>query len=296
MPAHLAELFLADLEQRAGEWKEAMRKARVEEIKRAAELKAASGEARRQWEATADGWTRTYLALRDDGKGHREALHWIRGPKERTEHPQLGTIELGVKEGLARRKTKARAERDAAVCRLAKAGKTRPEISDALRLDYQRVTTILAKAGIVPAKGDRAAGVRKTMLGSVSGGTGGPGPQPNLKEAVMPGAERSYCVFAVQYTRQIGTNRWKAETNEKPGMTALNAEGIMSFVTAGWGEQREVDTNHATILVSIERDLRFFPLSPELEEGRIAMTEKANQVADRELTKRHPDAEIERGE
>jgi hypothetical protein len=166
MPAHLAELFLADLEQRAGEWKEAMRKARVEELKRAAELQAATGEARRQWEATADGWTRTYLALRDAGKGHREALRWIRGPKPRLEQPQIGTIELGVQEGLARIRAKVRDDRAAAVCRLAKAGKTRQEIADALRLDYQRVTLILQKAGIAPVKGDRGSWARTTTLGT----------------------------------------------------------------------------------------------------------------------------------
>lgn len=110
----------------------------------------------------------------------------------------------------------------------------------------------------------------------------------------MPGEERSCCVFEVEYIRQRGTNSWKAKTNEVPGMQALKAEGIVPWI-AHWEGQTAADENHATIHVSIERDPRFFDLSRELEEARIAMTEKANRIADRELTKRHPDAEIEHG-
>ncbi len=110
----------------------------------------------------------------------------------------------------------------------------------------------------------------------------------------MPGEERRLCVFEVEYIRQRGTNRWKAKTSEKPGMPALKSEGFMGLATAQWEGQTKADENHATIHVSIKRDPRYFDLSPELEEGRIAMAEKANGIADRELRKRHPDAEIER--
>ncbi len=111
----------------------------------------------------------------------------------------------------------------------------------------------------------------------------------------MPGEERSYCVFEVKYIRQRGTNGWKARTTEAPAMKALKAERFMGFSTSQWEGQTKADENHIAVCVSIERDPRFFDLSPELEEARIAMTEKANRIADRELRKRHPDAEIEHG-
>jgi hypothetical protein len=75
----------------------------------------------------------------------------------------------------------------------------------------------------------------------------------------------------------------------------LKAEGIMQLATAQPEGQTAADDIHATILVSIERDPRFFDLSCELEEARIAMTEKANRIADGKFRERHPDAEIEHG-
>jgi hypothetical protein len=109
----------------------------------------------------------------------------------------------------------------------------------------------------------------------------------------MPGEERSHVVFRVKYHRQRGTNQWKATTNEEPGIQALNVESVMEFADGQWEGQTEADEKQARIHVSIERDPRFFDLSPELEKARMAMTEKANQMADRELLKRHPGAEIE---
>ncbi len=157
LPAELMEFFVADMEHRLAEWKEQARKARVEEQRREAMLRVESGEARREWDATADAWATEYLHLRDAGQGHREALRTIRGPQpDRKAHPQVGVIELGVKEGLARR----RAQRHAEVLRLAEAGKSRQDIADKLRLHYVTVTNILLRAG-VPLPGCRKAEKRR---------------------------------------------------------------------------------------------------------------------------------------
>ena len=112
----------------------------------------------------------------------------------------------------------------------------------------------------------------------------------------MPGEEQSHLVFSVKYHRQGRTNQWKATANEEPGIQALNFKGFIELATAQWDEQTEADENHARIYVAIERDPRFFDLSPELEEARMALLEKASQIADEEFLNRHPDAEIEHGE
>ncbi len=157
LPPALLDFFVEDLERRAAEWKEQARKARVAEQCREAELRVASGEARREWDATADAWTAQYLTLREEGKGYRESLRLIRGPKQdRREYPQICQIELGLKEGLARR----RAQRHADICRLAAEGMPRQAIADKFRLSYVAVHKILKAAGIPAASGDCRKAVR----------------------------------------------------------------------------------------------------------------------------------------
>jgi hypothetical protein len=163
LPAHLMEFFVADMQHRLEEWQEQARKVRVAEQQREAELYAATGEGRREWQVLADTWAAEYLRLRDAGHGHREAFRLIRGPKkDRKEHPQLGTIELGVRDGLARR----RAQRYAEIIRLAQAGTARQAIADTFRLPYATVQNILRRARIVPTSGDCRTGACKTDQGT----------------------------------------------------------------------------------------------------------------------------------
>lgn len=148
LPAEVAELFLLDLEQRARAWQEAMRKARLQEQTRQAELRAHSEETRRQVEAQEDAWAAEYERLRVEGKGHREALHLVRGPAGR-EAPLMTAVEMGLRTALSRRKRRAREARNAAICRLAGEGLTRCEISDRLRLPYYIVHAVLKHAGVL---------------------------------------------------------------------------------------------------------------------------------------------------
>jgi hypothetical protein len=153
LPAEVAELFLLDLEQRAQEWKEAMGKARLQEIEHNAELQVASGEARRKAEGQEDAWAKEYLRLRAKGKGHREALHIIRGSNGR-DAILVTDVELAVQTGLARLRRRRRETRDGEICRLAREGVSRQAISDTLRIPHQTVRSILKKAN-VPARDAR---------------------------------------------------------------------------------------------------------------------------------------------
>lgn len=108
--------------------------------------------------------------------------------------------------------------------------------------------------------------------------------------------KQSHQVFRVQYIREGETNQWKARTTEEQGLKAIDTEGVMGLATARWEGQTEAEENHATINVSVERDPRYFDMSPESEEARIAMLEKTNQIADQKFLKRHPDAKIEHSE
>jgi hypothetical protein len=155
LPAEVAELFLLDLQGRAEEWKEAMRKARIQECQRAAELRALSDETRLQVEAQEDGWLADYERLRAEGKGHRESLGMILGLDEEAA-PLLSrsAIAEGIRVSLSRRKAQARAAPNADICRLAEEGLTRQEIADQLRLQHQTVSLALKKAG-VPVKAGR---------------------------------------------------------------------------------------------------------------------------------------------
>jgi hypothetical protein len=166
MPAHLAELFLADLEQRASEWKEAMRKARVAEIARAAELTVQDAERRRLREATEDRWRTEYERLRDAGHGHRAALHLLHGNKGRREFPQICEIALSITNSQARLRAHEREQRKATICRLAKDGLATQEISDRTRIPYPTVYVTLKRAGVQPKPGDLRKGVQKVNFGS----------------------------------------------------------------------------------------------------------------------------------
>lgn len=104
--------------------------------------------------------------------------------------------------------------------------------------------------------------------------------------------KQDHQVFRVEYIRQGTTNQWKAKLNKEPELKAIGTDKVMGLATARWGEQTKADENHATIFVSVKRDPKDFDMSPELEEARIAMTEKVNQLADKDFLKRHPDAKI----
>lgn len=147
LPAEVAELFLLDLEQRAKEWQEAMRKARLQEQTRQAELRAHSEETCRHVEAQEDRWTVEYERLRAGGKGRREALWIVRGPEEEGA-VSVTMLEMGIAASRARRKAQARATRDAAIARLAEEGLTRREIADKLGLEYSTVNVIVRRQGI----------------------------------------------------------------------------------------------------------------------------------------------------
>ena len=145
LPAEVAELFILDLEQRAQEWKEAMGKARLQEMQRAAELQAESGEARRKWEAQTEEWALEYQRLRAKGKGHREALHAIRGPNN-GDAETVTAVEMAVQAGAARLRRRQREARDAEILRLAGDRFPRQAIADALRISYHTVRVVLKKA------------------------------------------------------------------------------------------------------------------------------------------------------
>jgi hypothetical protein len=110
--------------------------------------------------------------------------------------------------------------------------------------------------------------------------------------------QQNHLVFTVKYHRQRATNQWKATTNEEPAIETLDVEGVLGLAIGQWQARPEADEDDATIYLSVKFDPRFFDLSPELQEGRIAMTEKANQIADQEFLKRYPSAKVEhvRGE
>jgi hypothetical protein len=147
LPAEVAELFLLDLEQRGQEWQEAMRKARILEMRRAAELDTASGASLRAFQATQDGWAEEYQTLRTNGKGHREALNIIPGPKER-DAITVTDVELGIQAAMGRRGRRRREARNADIIRLAGEGRSRQAIADALGVRYQIVLAVLKKAGV----------------------------------------------------------------------------------------------------------------------------------------------------
>ena len=103
-------------------------------------------------------------------------------------------------------------------------------------------------------------------------------------------------VFCVQYIRQGKTNQWKARTTEEQGVKAIDTEGVMALVTTQWENKIEAKDDRPKIYATVERDPRYFDMSSELEEAQIAMLGKANQMADQDFLKRHPDAKIEHSE
>jgi len=107
--------------------------------------------------------------------------------------------------------------------------------------------------------------------------------------------KQSRQVFRVEYIRQREKNQWKARTTEEQGLKAIDTEDVMVSVARFEG-QTEAEEDHLTIHVFVERDPRYFDMSPELEEARIAMLEKANQRADQKFLKRHPNAKIKHPE
>jgi hypothetical protein len=103
----------------------------------------------------------------------------------------------------------------------------------------------------------------------------------------------SYEVFRVEYIRQRGVNQWKAKTTEEIGLKAIDTEAVMGLATPHREGETETEEKYAIVHVSVKCDPRYFGMSPELEEGRIAMLEKANHIADQKFLKRHPYAKIE---
>jgi hypothetical protein len=147
LPSELTEVFVQDLQQRAQEWQEALRRARIQEIEHNAQLQVATGEARRKMELRENAWTEEYLRLRNQKKGHREALNIIRGPKER-DAVLVTDVELGIQNALGRSRRRHREARNAEIVRLAGEGLSRQAISDTLRISYCSVHQVLNRAGI----------------------------------------------------------------------------------------------------------------------------------------------------
>jgi hypothetical protein len=106
--------------------------------------------------------------------------------------------------------------------------------------------------------------------------------------------KQSYEVFRVEYIRQRKANQWKAKTTEEPGRKAIDTEAVMAFATPQREGETEAEEKYAIVYVSVKRDPRYFPMSPEEAEALRAMLKEANQMADQEFMKRHPDAKIER--
>ena len=105
--------------------------------------------------------------------------------------------------------------------------------------------------------------------------------------------KQSYQVFRVEYIRQRKENQWKVKTTEEIGRKAIDTEAVMELATPRREGETAAEEKHAVVYVSVKRDPRYFDMSPEEQEAQIAMLEKANQIADQEFLKRHPDAKIE---
>jgi hypothetical protein len=105
--------------------------------------------------------------------------------------------------------------------------------------------------------------------------------------------KQSYQVFRVEYIRQREENQWKAKSTEEIGRKAIDAEAVMELATSQRKGETVAEEKYAIVYVSVKRDPRYFDMSPEEQEAQIAMLEKANQIADQEFLKRHPDANIE---
>jgi hypothetical protein len=108
--------------------------------------------------------------------------------------------------------------------------------------------------------------------------------------------KQSYVVFRVEYIRQREANQWKAKTTEEVGLKAIDTEAVMWLAAPQREGETEAEEKYAIVHVSVKRDPRYFDMSPEEQEARIAMLEKANQLADQKFLERHPDSKIERSE
>ena len=108
--------------------------------------------------------------------------------------------------------------------------------------------------------------------------------------------KQSYVVFRVEYIRQREANQWKAKTTEEVGLKGIDTEAVMGLAAPQREGETEAEEKYAIVYVSVKRDPRYFDRSRELDESLIAMLEKANQMADQNFLKRHPDAMIERSE
>jgi len=107
-----------------------------------------------------------------------------------------------------------------------------------------------------------------------------------------PGQDR--VVYSVTYARSPSSYEWEATITEEPGMSAMYKQGGMGTWVTFWEGQPAADEDRARVYVSVERDQRFFDLSPQREEARAAMMNRANEIADREFSERYPNGQIKR--
>ncbi len=166
LPAEVAELFLEDLEQRAQEWAQAMRKARVQEAEHTAHLEM---EARARTGAIAreeDSWLLAYDEARRQGKGHWAAIHQVAGydptMPRRLQFPEsLGPhmVRDGITRAMARRRSAQRAHRRQEMVALLERGLTIQAIADQVGLSYHAVRWNLKQGGV------RARDRRRTAWG-----------------------------------------------------------------------------------------------------------------------------------
>ncbi len=161
LPAEIAEVFVQDLEQRAREWQEAIRRVRLKEQAEAAERAAGLAVIQRHNEAEEERLALAYAQCRERGQGHREALRTVAGVKAGDRIPGGSLVAEQIQRGLARLRRsgllprpvrlrgKAKAEREAAILALAQQGINRREIADRVKLEYANVCAVLKRAGMI---------------------------------------------------------------------------------------------------------------------------------------------------
>ncbi len=155
LPAEMGELWLEDLQHRAKEWAAAIRRSRVKEAERQAELTAETRASSGAMEQEEDAWLIAYDEARGQGKGHWTAVHQVAGydptlPRRLQFPESLGphTVHEGIKHALARRRRVQRAERRQEMIALLEHGLTIQAIADQTGLSYCGVRWNLKQAGI----------------------------------------------------------------------------------------------------------------------------------------------------
>ncbi len=152
LPAEMAELYLEDLQQRAVEWHQAMRTARVQEAEHTAHLAMEARACAGAIEQEEDTWLAGYDEARRQGKGHWAAVHQVAGydPTRRGRQDCLGVHGVcdGITRAQARRRRAQRAARRQEMIALLDHGLTIQQIADQTGRSYCGVRWNLKQAGV----------------------------------------------------------------------------------------------------------------------------------------------------